>query len=173
MHGKPLHMGRTACFTLCAGVAAAISGMSASEWEIRNSASLVFTSLVVRTVGFKNVLKVVCSSSRHSSIQITILCMIDPARTDFSSSGGGIQGEAPKRAITGAEFFHRFPLLHSYLLDQLKAAASAMRAPATQLHPSLYPILVLLARLRSSPHSRNAAQVRCQASRPNTAELPP
>lgn len=41
-----------------AGIAAAIGGMSASEWEIRNSASLTFTSLVVRTVGFKNVLKV-------------------------------------------------------------------------------------------------------------------
>lgn len=32
--------------------------MSAAEWEIRNSASLCFTSLVVRTVGFKNVMKV-------------------------------------------------------------------------------------------------------------------
>jgi hypothetical protein len=77
-----------------------------------------------------------------------------------------MQGEAPKRAITGAEFFHRFPLLHSYLLDQLAAAATAMRAPNAQLHPSLYPILVLLARLRPSLHSRNAAQVRCQALRP-------
>lgn len=74
-----------------------------------------------------------------------------------------MQGEAPKRAITGAEFFHRFPLLHSYLLDQLKAAAAAMQSPAAKLHPSLYPILVLLARLRPSLHSRNAAQARCQA----------
>ena len=78
-----------------------------------------------------------------------------------------MQGEAPKRAITGAEFFHRFPLLHSYLLDQLAAAATAMRAPNAQLHPSLYPILVLLARLRPSLHSRNTAQVRCQALRQN------
>ncbi|BDA45482.1 probable thyroid adenoma-associated protein homolog [Coccomyxa sp. Obi] len=107
------------------GIAAAIGGMSASEWEIRNSASLTFTSLVVRTVGFKNVLK----------------------------------GEAPKRAITGAEFFHRFPLLHSYLLEQLTAAAAALQSPSAALHPSLYPILVLLARLRPSPHSRNAAEV--------------
>ena len=27
-----------------------------------------------------------------------------------------MQGEAPKRAITGAEFFHRFPLLRSSIL---------------------------------------------------------
>ncbi len=72
-----------------------------------------------------------------------------------------MQGEAPKRAITGAEFFHRFPLLHSYLLEQLTAAAKALQSPSAQLHPSLYPILVLLARLRPSPHSRNAAEVRC------------
>lgn len=71
------------------------------------------------------------------------------------------QGEAPKRAITGAEFFHRFPLLHSYLLGQLEAAAEALRSREAQLHPSLYPILVLLSRLRPSLHSRNAAQVRC------------
>lgn len=70
-----------------------------------------------------------------------------------------MQGEAPKRAITGAEFFHRFPLLHSYLLEQLTAAATALQSPGAQLHPSLYPILVLLARLRPSPHSRNAAEV--------------
>jgi len=34
--------------------------MSASAWEVRNSATLTFTALIVRTVGFKNVLKVHC-----------------------------------------------------------------------------------------------------------------
>ncbi len=38
--------------------------MSALEWEVRNSASLTFTALVVRTVGFKNVLKV--CPARHA-----------------------------------------------------------------------------------------------------------
>ena len=37
---------------------AAIEGMAAPQWEIGNSASITFTALIVRTVGFKNVLKV-------------------------------------------------------------------------------------------------------------------
>ena len=41
-----------------AGVAAAIEAMAAPAWEIRNSASLAFTALLMRTVGFKNLAKV-------------------------------------------------------------------------------------------------------------------
>lgn len=41
-----------------AGVAIAIGAMSAAAWEIRNSASLAFTALLMRTVGFKNIVKV-------------------------------------------------------------------------------------------------------------------
>ena len=41
-----------------AGVATAIGAMAAPAWEIRNSASLAFTALLMRTVGFKNVTKV-------------------------------------------------------------------------------------------------------------------
>ena len=48
---------------LCgAGVATAIGAMSAPAWEIRNSASLAFTALLMRTVGFKNVTKVQCAT---------------------------------------------------------------------------------------------------------------
>lgn len=46
--------------------------MSASEWEIRNSASLTFTSLVVRTVGFKNVLKVLQPHPNRCHAQFSV-----------------------------------------------------------------------------------------------------
>ena len=60
----------------------------------------------------------------------------------------------PKRAVTGVEFFNRFPPLHSYLLGQLQEAAQGVREGTSRMHPSLYPILVLLSRLR---HSTQAA----------------
>ena len=41
-----------------AGAATAIEAMAAPAWEIRNSASLAFTALLMRTVGFKNLAKV-------------------------------------------------------------------------------------------------------------------
>jgi hypothetical protein len=70
-----------------------------------------------------------------------------------------VQGDSPKRSITGAEFFHRFPLLHIYLLDELKKAADAVEEGSSEMHPALYPILVLLSRLRPSLHNRNSAEV--------------
>ena len=51
-------LGRAHYFFCGAGVVTAIGAMSAPAWEIRNSASLAFTSLLMRAVGFKNVTKV-------------------------------------------------------------------------------------------------------------------
>ena len=52
---------------LSPGVEATIRAMAAPQWEVRNSASIVFTALIVRTVGFKNVLKV-CTCSTTSPL---------------------------------------------------------------------------------------------------------
>jgi hypothetical protein len=41
-----------------AGLEVCIGALSASDWETRNAASLCFTALVVRTLGFKNLAKV-------------------------------------------------------------------------------------------------------------------
>lgn len=57
-------LGRAQSFLCGAGVVTAIGAMSAPAWEIRNSASLAFTALLMRTVGFKNVTKV--QSVTHS-----------------------------------------------------------------------------------------------------------
>ena len=58
------------------------------------------------------------------------------------------QGEVPRRAITGAELFQRYPTLHPFLLGELCAAAAALAQDDPLLHPSLFPVLLLLSRLR-------------------------
>ena len=45
-----------------AGMQAAVVAMGATAWEVRNAASLLFTALVLRMLGFRNMLKV------HSSL---------------------------------------------------------------------------------------------------------
>ena len=60
----------------------------------------------------------------------------------------GLQGESARRAITGAEFFNRYPSLHNFLLTQLQAASQQLQQGATLVHPSLFPVLALLSRLR-------------------------
>eukprot|EP00250_Pteridium_aquilinum_P018278 c24018_g1_i1 orf=60-7133(+) len=70
--------------------------------------------------------------------------------------------ESARRAITGFEFFHRFPLLHSFLLKELQNATSQLEDEkgcetaiksgnlSRTLHPSLAPILIILSRLKPS-----------------------
>ena len=59
-----------------------------------------------------------------------------------------LQGESARRAITGAEFFNRFPSLHTFLLTQLQAATQQLQQGGAVVHPSLFPVLALLSRLR-------------------------
>ncbi|KAL6758183.1 putative death-receptor fusion protein-domain-containing protein [Haematococcus lacustris] len=109
------------------GIQACVDALGSCSWEVRNAATLCFTALVVRMLGFRN-------------------------------AG---QWEASKRSITGAEFFQRFPGLHAYLLQQFRTAVDVLeedtpRTPAAaaalpKVHPSLYPVLVLLSRLRPGP----------------------
>ncbi|KAK7266370.1 hypothetical protein RIF29_19014 [Crotalaria pallida] len=102
-----------------------IRSFSSPYWEIRNSACLAYTALVRRMIGFLNVHK----------------------------------RESARRALTGLEFFHRYPSLHSFLFNELEVATEFL-GPASSgnlesikgnnLHPSLYPILILLSRLKPS-----------------------
>ncbi len=61
------------------------------------------------------------------------------------------QGEVPRRAVTGAELFQPYPTLHPFLLGELRAAALALAQGDPLLHPSLFPVLLLLSRLRRAP----------------------
>ena len=81
------------------------------------------------------------------------------AQNELSTCKHTLQGEVPKRAVTGVEFFHRFPLLHSYLLGQLQSAAQGVREGTSQMHPTLYPILVLLSRLRHATQAAGSTEV--------------
>ena len=69
-------------------------------------------------------------------------------------------GGASRRAVAGDEFFKRFPSMHSFLLGTLMQASEAFEGTSngfegvkngqSKVHPALYPILSLLARLRPS-----------------------
>ena len=43
---------------LDAGIETSLAGMAAEQWEVRNAASLTFATLVLRTVGVRNSVKV-------------------------------------------------------------------------------------------------------------------
>ncbi|KAK6129242.1 hypothetical protein DH2020_036951 [Rehmannia glutinosa] len=70
--------------------------------------------------------------------------------------------ESARRALTGLEFFHRYPTLHTFLLNELKVATDLLLEGSSErlrsnlknaVHPSLCPMLILLSRLKPSPIS--------------------
>lgn len=66
--------------------------------------------------------------------------------------------ESARRALTGLEFFHRYPSLHQFLFNELRIAIELLSdVPshnhsnlAKVVHPSLCPMLILLSRLKPS-----------------------
>ncbi|WCJ20785.1 hypothetical protein M5689_002991 [Euphorbia peplus] len=66
--------------------------------------------------------------------------------------------ESARRALSGLEFFHRYPALHPFFYNELKAATDLLMDAtesnlAKAVHPSLCPMLILLSRLKPSPIS--------------------
>ncbi|GAB2212497.1 hypothetical protein Drorol1_Dr00020468 [Drosera rotundifolia] len=100
-----------------------IRSFSSPHWEVRNGASLAYTALLRRVIGFLNVQK----------------------------------RESARRVLTGLEFFHRYPTLHSFIFSELKLATELLCSDmsgsnlASVVHPSLCPVLILLSRLKPSP----------------------
>ena len=45
-------------FFSLAGLQVAVVAMASSAWEVRNAASLIFTALLIRMLGFRNLVKV-------------------------------------------------------------------------------------------------------------------
>ncbi|XP_068637861.1 uncharacterized protein [Aristolochia californica] len=67
--------------------------------------------------------------------------------------------ESARRALTGLEFFHRYPTLHPFMFKELQIATEFLGDEHSQhlefnipkvVHPSLCPILILLSRLKPS-----------------------
>ena len=96
-----------------------------SKWAVRNSATMVFASAMLRVVD---------------------------ADKNASSSG--------ENAITATELFRTYPMLPKFLLHMMSkgvedmehedssSSKASMASSSRFLHPSLYPILLLLARLQ-------------------------
>ncbi|GAB2223343.1 hypothetical protein Droror1_Dr00017484 [Drosera rotundifolia] len=65
--------------------------------------------------------------------------------------------ESARHVLTGLEFFHRYPTLHSFIFSELKLATELLCSEtsgsnlASVVHPSLCPVLILLSRLKPSP----------------------
>lgn len=74
------------------------------------------------------------------------------------------QGQVPKRALTAAELFSAHGPLYDVLLHHLHCACEAMEAAKAAAPPSLYPVLVLLSRLRCCllTDNKHADAIECQ-----------
>ncbi|XP_045773448.1 thyroid adenoma-associated protein homolog isoform X2 [Maniola jurtina] len=98
------------------GLMVALLGFESGTWIERNSATLLFSALMVRIFGVQR--------SKDSEN----LCV--------------------RNRMTGRIFFLRYPQLYDFMLDKLKEVSE--NGKEQLLHPSLYPILLLLARLYPS-----------------------
>lgn len=67
--------------------------------------------------------------------------------------------DSARRALSGLEFFHRYPSLHTFVFNELKVATEFLGDVssghsefdlANVVHPSLCPLLILLSRLKPS-----------------------
>jgi hypothetical protein len=99
-----------------------MKGFKSPHWAVRNSSMMVFASIIQRAVA-----------------------------NDKNGESSAFAG----RAVTITEFFQRFPTLYPFLLAELSEIASdvATLEPSTMntvnIHPSLYPILLLLSKQKA------------------------
>ncbi|KAF6263138.1 putative death-receptor fusion protein-domain-containing protein [Scenedesmus sp. NREL 46B-D3] len=160
-----------------AGVAAAIRGMAADAWEVRNAAALTFTALVMRVVGFKNAGNKQLQAKPLQQLAATAAGLNLHFTTATTAAAGSAAATAAAAAAArsswgikspiAADFFYRYPQLHVFLLGQLQEAAKLLQQPDTtaaaaagvssppsskgvHLPPSLFPVLVILSRLKPS-----------------------
>ncbi|XP_037662718.1 thyroid adenoma-associated protein isoform X2 [Choloepus didactylus] len=101
------------------GAKVAILGFTSPVWAVRNSSTLLFSTLITRIFGVKR----------------------------------GKDELSKKNRMTGREFFSRFPELYPFLLKQLEAVANTVDSDTGELkrHPSMFLLLLVLARLYPSP----------------------
>ncbi|KAJ3235254.1 hypothetical protein HDU81_000692 [Chytriomyces hyalinus] len=68
--------------------------------------------------------------------------------------------------VTGREFFARFPVLHAFMMEKLAAAVQDLERGNRAVHPAFYPILTILARLKSSAMEGNNSHLTLSMFRP-------
>ncbi|XP_070011919.1 uncharacterized protein [Nicotiana sylvestris] len=126
------------------------------------------TNLATDTSGFSAealIISIRCFSSPHWEIRNSA-CLAYTALVRRMIGFLNVHKRASvRRAITGLEFFHRYPPLHSFLFNELKIATESLldgssehlrSSMAKVVHPSLCPVLILLSRLKPSPIASEA-----------------
>lgn len=111
---------------------ACINAFCSASWLIRNSAMMLFSSLMRRGIG-------VCVERRSSA-----------PLSSFEVAGGTsatLDGERRLRGVTAFQFFSRHPRLHPFLLQQLQTAVGRFEYHHKRDHPALFPTLYLLSSL--------------------------
>ncbi|CAG2249102.1 Thyroid adenoma-associated protein homolog [Mytilus edulis] len=96
-------------------------------------------------LGFKSKFWGICNSSTLLfSALMTRVFGVKRSKDESSMS--------KKNCQTGKAFFHKYPGLYNFILDLLAEATQNVEEHGTvHLHPSLYPLLMVLARLFPSP----------------------
>ncbi|CBJ32757.1 conserved unknown protein [Ectocarpus siliculosus] len=127
---------------------AAVCGFEHPMWAVRNSSMMLFASIMQRAVG----------GAKNAA---------EPAGNPLSD--GSKRPHSARAAVAAEAFFQQHPKLHPFLLSELERAtnctpeagtgssgekegqraAAAAAAARAEMHPVLYPILLLLARLKA------------------------
>eukprot|EP01027_Heterolobosea_sp_BB2_P017882 GEZU01025284.1.p1 GENE.GEZU01025284.1~~GEZU01025284.1.p1 ORF type:complete len:1124 (+),score=312.07 GEZU01025284.1:1727-5098(+) len=148
------------------GFIIALNGFSSPYWAIRNSSTLLFSSILLRSVG----------SKKTVTTDFDVQSTTDGEEGDESGDADADDEALSASSINVArrDFFARYPELRPFLLQQLELAtresSSSDKTSTTStpgqhynLHPSLYPILLLLSRLppaltedENDPHGMSA-----------------
>ncbi|KAJ8530626.1 hypothetical protein K7X08_023507 [Anisodus acutangulus] len=117
------------------------------------------TNLATDTSGFSAealIISIRCFSSPHWEVRNSA-CLAYTALVRRMIGFLNVHKRASaRRAITGLEFFHRYPSLHPFLFNELKIATQSLldgssehlRSNLAKVHPSLCPVLILLSRLK-------------------------
>lgn len=126
------------------------------------------TNLATDTSGFSAealIISIRCFSSPHWEVRNSA-CLAYTALVRRMIGFLNVHKRASaRRAITGIEFFHRYPPLHSFLFNELKIATESLLDGSSEhlrsslakvVHPSLCPVLILLSRLKPSPIASEA-----------------
>eukprot|EP00752_Nemacystus_decipiens_P004263 g3894.t1 len=134
---------------------AAVHGFEHSVWAVRNSSMMLFAAIMQRAVGGA---KNVGPSNLHPNS--------DASRRPHATRG----------AVTAEAFFEQHSQLHPFLLSQLERAtdrtAEARAEPSVsraEMHPVLYPILLLLARLKAGGGGNSMEAEQTEGSRVDPA----
>ena len=116
------------------GLKLAITGFGDPHWEVRNGASQLYATLIVRMIGFKNIWRF--EQSRRAITSSEFFDRFQILHAFFVSELHAAATELEKRE---------------------EEEGSHGIVPATLVHPSLLPILGVLSRLECSLHNKHTA----------------